>query len=96
VIAYQAPGPDQEAILVGSFTQEIEVDGTVGIAVEDGHRPLPRWVTWCGCRRLLQERFWAFDSTVALPLTDLKIVFEYTVPGFPPVEEFITSREITF
>jgi hypothetical protein len=37
MIAHQAPGPDQKAIPVGSFAQEIEVDGTVGIAVEDGH-----------------------------------------------------------
>jgi hypothetical protein len=36
MIAHQAPGPDQEALLIGSFAQEIEVDGTVGIAVEDG------------------------------------------------------------
>jgi hypothetical protein len=37
VIAHPAPDPDQEALLLGSFAQEIEVDGTVGIAVEDGH-----------------------------------------------------------
>jgi hypothetical protein len=37
VIAHQAPGPDQESLLIGSFAEEIEVDGTVGIAVEDGH-----------------------------------------------------------
>jgi hypothetical protein len=37
VITHQAPGPDQETIPAGSFAQEIEVDGMVGIAVEDGH-----------------------------------------------------------
>jgi hypothetical protein len=35
VIVHQAPGPDQEPVLACSFAQKIEIDGAVGISVED-------------------------------------------------------------
>jgi hypothetical protein len=71
VIGHQAPGPDQEPILIGSFAQEVELDGTVGIAVEDGHPAIAslRHIVRA-CRRLLHERFWPFELTLALPLTE--------------------------
>jgi hypothetical protein len=53
------------------------------LAVEDGHRAIASLGHMVRMPAITTRAFLGIRFTVALPLTDLKIVFEYTVPGSP-------------
>jgi hypothetical protein len=57
-------------ILIGSFALEIEVDSTVGIAVEDGHPANASLRHMCGKPATTARAIRALDLILAPPFTE--------------------------